>query len=194
MKTKLILFTLFILSMCMNSCNNTADTKTESQETKIDSAAYVLQVLDSLEEGGVTYHKEYSELGIFGNELNSFKTSVNCISLLTDTLYYFHIEGYDCNYGAKDIPETEIPTFRDVVKTMINACNKGVDVHEEISYISKSGLILKVKTNEEKSLDNIDMQLDGKYSRHLFLHTGDLTKLHEYLCQAQIKIKELKKK
>lgn len=194
MKTKLILFALFILSMCMNSCNNTADTKTESQETKIDSAAYVLQVLDSLEQGGVTYHKEYSELGIFGNELNSFKTSINCISLLTDTLYYFRIEGYDYDYGAKDIPETEIPTFRDVVKTMINACNKGADVHEEISYISRSGLILKVKTNEEKSLDDIEMQLDGKYSRYLFLHTGDLAKLHEYLCQAQIKIKELKKK
>lgn len=174
-------------------CNN-ANNGNDDKKVEIDTAAYVLQVLDSLEEGGVTYHKEYSELGIFGNELNSFKTSVNCISLLTDTLYFFRIEGHDYNYGAKDIPETEIPTFRDVVKTMINACNKGEDVHEEISYISKSGLILKVKTNEERKIDNIGMFLDGKYSRHLFLDIESLKKLHEYLCQAQIKIRELKKK
>lgn len=194
MKTKLILFTLFILSMCMNSCNNTADTKTESQETKIDSAAYVLQVLDSLEKGGVTYHKENWEIGIFGYEFNRIKVNANRVALSSDTLYFVNLECKKYKYESAIIPETEISKFREVIKSMIDNSKRDVETPEHYTYTSKSGLILNMNLVNEKGKYDMSMFLNGKNSDNLFIFRDDLIKLDSLLCQAQIKIKEMKKK
>lgn len=195
MKTKLILFALFILSMCMNSCNNTADTKTESQETKIDSAAYVLQVLDSLEKGGAICHKEEWEIGAFGERyVSETRICVNRVSLSSDTLYYVSIEGYRIRYSKTVLVDVEIPAFRKAIKEMIENCKRETEKHEEYTYVSKSGLILITAIGDEKGKYSIDMYLSGKDNDYLHYSKEELKKLDSCLNQAQILIRTLKKK
>lgn len=174
-------------------CNN-ANNGNDDKKVEIDTAAYVLQVLDSLEKGGVAYHKENWEIGIFGYEFNRIKVNANRVALSSDTLYFVNLECKKYKYESAIIPETEISKFREVIKSMIDNSKRDVETPEHYTYTSKSGLMLNMNLVNEKGKYDMSMFLNGKNSDNLFIFRDDLIKLDSLLCQAQMKINTLRKK
>lgn len=195
MKNRLFIFALFFINLCIVGCKNATESDVVENKEKIDSAAYVLQVLDSLEKGGTICHKEEWEIGAFGERyISETRICVNRVSLSSDTLYYVSIEGYRIRYSKTVLVDVEIPAFRKAIKEMIENCKRETEKHEEYTYVSKSGLILITAIGDEKGKYSIDMYLSGKDNDYLHYSKEELKKLDSCLNQAQILIRTLKKK
>lgn len=191
-------FYLYIVTVVaflfLAGCNN-ANNGNDDKKAEIDTAAYVLQVLDSLEEGGTICHKEDWEIGAFGERyISETRICVNRVSLSSDTLYYVGIEGYRIRYSKTVLVDVEIPAFRKAIKEMIENCKRETEKHEEYTYVSKSGLILITAIGDEKGKYSINMYLSGRDNDYLHYSKEELKELDSCLNQAQILIRTLKKK
>lgn len=192
---------IITMGIFMCSCGGPADNKSvevvKTDSVQIDSLAFYMQKLDSLNNSGKLTHLDLYKLG----KMKSIEFQVIRISSETDTVEYINLRkdcGGDYYYDWENatLLAEEVKYFVNAIDTIADNFERPVTNEERYAYITKDDIrLFSINETPGSGKWSADLSVDyHKNNSHININKEDFVILKDLLVKGEKKIKELRKK